>query len=241
MEQTAAMDMAVPADRLPVKVTGMQAMASKMWMPLIGMGFMIVVAAFIIGLVSSATVADYFTASKAMREAAVEGSDLATQKAFVESVKVWLPAFKFLGIGMLLGGITFLLATILGALRVGGAGVQQALGGEVRMPKPPMTAKLFPMVMMMGLMILIAALVIGVVNAILAYDYWNHSIATQLNPAAEGSGLLADLGVINAIKLWLAPFKFAGMATVFTGIGLALASIVVVLRWPSQGLWDLLS
>ncbi len=241
MEQTAAMDMAVPADRLPVKVTGMQAMASKMWMPLIGMGFMIVVAAFIIGLVSSATVADYFTASKAMREAAAEGSDLATQKAFVESTKAWLPAFKFLGIGMLLGGITFLLATILGALRVGGAGVQQALGGEVRMPKPPMTAKLFPMVMMMGLMILIAALVIGVVNAILAYDYWNHSIATPLNPAAEGSGLLADLGTINAIKLWLAPFKFVGIATLFTGIGLALATIVPVLRWQSNRLWNILS
>ena len=241
MEQTAAMDMAVPADQLPVKVSGMQAMASKMWMPFIGMGFMIVVAAFIIGLVSSATIADYFTASKAMREAAAKGSDLATQKAFVESVKVWLPAFKFLGIGMLLGGITFLLATILGALRVGGGGVQQALGGEVRMPKPPMTAKLFPMVMMMGLMILIAALVIGIVNAALAYDYWNHSIATQLNPAAEGSGLLSDLGTINAIKLWLAPFKFVGMATLFTGIGLALATIVQVLRWQSNRLWNMLS
>lgn len=114
MEQTAAMDMAVPADQLPVKVSGMQAMASKMWMPFIGMGFMIVVAAFVIGLVSSATAADYFTASKVTREAAVTGSDLATQKAFVESTKAWLPAFKFLGIGMLLGGITFLLATILG-------------------------------------------------------------------------------------------------------------------------------
>ena len=233
--------MAVPADQLPVKVSGMQAMASKMWMPFIGMGFMIVVAAFIIGLVSSATTADYFTASKAVREAAASGSDLATQKAFVESTKAWLPAFKFLGIGMLLGGITFLLATIIGALRVGGGGVQQALGGEVRMPKPPMTAKLFPMVMMMGLMILIAALVIGIVNAALAYDYWNHSIATQLNPVAEGSGLLADLGTINAIKLWLAPFKFVGMATLFTGIGLALATIVQVLRWQSNRLWNILS
>ncbi len=109
------------------------------------------------------------------------------------------------------------------------------------MPKPPMTAKLFPMVMMMGLMILIAALVIGIVNAILAYDYWNHSIATQLNPAAEGSGLLADLGTINAIKLWLAPLKFVGIATLFTGIGLALATIVQALRWQSNRLWNILS
>jgi hypothetical protein len=40
---------------------------------------------------------------------------------------VWLPAFKFLGLGMILGGVAFLLATILVALRVGGGRVQEAL------------------------------------------------------------------------------------------------------------------
>ena len=40
-------EIVVPANMLPVQVTGMQAMASKMWMPLIAMGFMIVLAAFI--------------------------------------------------------------------------------------------------------------------------------------------------------------------------------------------------
>ena len=40
---------------------------------------------------------------------------------------MWLPAFKFLGLGMILGGVTFLLATILVALRVGGGRVQEAL------------------------------------------------------------------------------------------------------------------
>ena len=40
---------------------------------------------------------------------------------------MWLSAFKFLGLGMILGGVTFLLAIILGALRVGGGGVQEAL------------------------------------------------------------------------------------------------------------------
>ena len=53
--------------------------------------------------------------------------------------------------------------------------------------------------------------------------------------------MLADLGTINAITLWLAPFKFVGMALLFTGIGLALATIVRVLRWQSQRLWELLS
>ena len=227
------------ADRLPVKVTGMQAMAGKMWIPFIGMGFMIVVIAFIVGLVNSAAAADYFTASKAVREAADRGSDLATQKAFIESTKVWLPTFKFLGLGLLLGGVTFLLATILGALRVGGGRVQEALGAEVKIIKPPVTANLFPMLMMMGTMVLMAALVIGVVLATLSYDYWNHSIATELNPAK--TTLLADLGTINAVKLWLEPLKFVGMAMLLTGIGLALATIIRVLRWQANRLWEILA
>ena len=98
-----------------------------MWIPFLAMGFMIVVAAFVVGLANSGIAADYFTASKAAREAAVRGSDLATDRAFIKSTKVWLPAFKFLGLGMILGGVTFLLATILVALRVGGGRVQEAL------------------------------------------------------------------------------------------------------------------
>ncbi len=233
---TAQNEIVVSPDMLPVKVTGMQSMASKMWAPFLIMGFMIVAVAFIIGIINSSIAADYFAFSKTTREAADTGASLATQKAFIESTKIWMPALKFLGVGTLLGGITFLLATILGTLRVGGGGVQAALGVEVRMLKPPVTARLFPMFMMMGMMLLIAALIISIPTAILAYGYWNHSIATQLNPAAEGSGLLADLGTINALKLWLAPFKFVGMATLFTGIGLALATIVQVLRWQSNRL-----
>ncbi len=238
MATQASNDIVFTPEQLPVNVTGMQSMAAKVWLPFLAMGFMIIVAAFLVGVLNSATAAAYFEHSKEVREAAIEGSNLATQKAFIEATKTWLPAFKFLGLGMLLGGITFLLATILGALRVGGGGVQARLGAEVRIPKPPMTAMLFPMFMMMGMMILIASLVIAVVTAFLAYDYWNHSIATQLNPSE--SGLLADLGTINAIKLWLAPFKFVGMALLFSGIGLALATIVQVLRLQSRRLLDLL-
>ena len=225
---------------LPVEVTGMQAMANKMWLPFLGMGLMIIIAAFIIGLVNSGTAADWFAFSKATREAAATGSTLATQKAFIESTKAWLPAFKFLGIGMLLGGITFLLATILGALRTGGGRVQQALGVEVRIVKPPTTAKVFPMVMMMGMMLLIVALIVAIVNSTLAYGYWNHSVATQLNPALEGSGVLTDLGTITAASTWVAAIKFTGLALMFTGIGLALATIVRVLRWQSSRLWELM-
>ncbi len=227
--------------QLPVAVTGMQAMASKMWVPFIAMGFMVVLAAFIYGLVNASITSDYLQASKEVREAAIAGTSLATDKAFMESTKAWLPSLKFLGMGMILGGVTFLLATILGALRTGGGRVQEALGAHVKVIKPPMTAKLFPMMMMMGIMILLASLVIGSVLAFTAYGYWNHSIATQLNPALEGSVLLQQLSTINTVEAWLAPFKFVGIAFLLTGIGLALATIVRVLRWQSQRLWDVLA
>ena len=234
-------DVTVSPAELPVKVTGMQAVASKMWIPFIGMGFMIVVAALIIGAVVSVSAAEWFSFSKAARETAEAGSQLATQKAFIESTKAWLPAFKFLGVGMILGGVTFLLATILGALRTGGGRVQEALGVPVHLIKTPLTAKMFPMFMMMGMMILIAALIVGIVEATLAYGYWNNSIATVLDPAVEGSQLLGQLSTISSIKMWLEPLKFVGMAFLLTGIGLALATIVRVLRWQSTRLWDILS
>ncbi len=240
-DQAAAQEIVVPANMLPLQVSSMQAVASKMWMPFIGMGFMIVVAALVIGVIVSVTAADYFSFSKLTREAAATGSDLAKEKAFIESTKAWLPAFKFLGVGMILGGVTFLLATILGALRVGGAGVQQALGESVRMPKPPITAQMFPMLMMLGMMVLIAALVVGIILAVISFGYWNHSIATELNPAVEGSQLLSTLSTITSIQMWLAPLKFVGMAFLLTGIGLALATIVGALRWQSNRLWTMLS
>ena len=159
----------------------------------------------------------------------------------IESTKTWLPAFKFLGMGMILGGVTFLLATILGSLRTGGGRVQEALGAPVRIPKPPMTAQIFPMLMMMGVMVLVASLIVAIVMATISYGYWNHSIATELNPATEGSQLLGSLSTINTVNAWLAPFKFVGIASVLAGIGLALATIVRVLRWQSERLWDVLS
>ena len=238
-EYSGTNDVLFSASELPVETTGMQSMASKMWIPSIGMGFMIVVITFIIGLIVAASAADYFAVSKEVREAAVEGSNLATKIAFIESTKAWLPTFKFLGMGMLLGGVTFLLATILGALRVGGGRVQEALGVEVRILKPPMTANVFPMLMMMGMMVLMASLVIGIVLATLTYGYWDHSIASQLNPST--SALLADLGTIKAVGLWLAPIKFVGLALILSSIGLALATIVRALRWQSSRLWDILS
>ena len=50
--QSSSQDFQFRAPQLPVQVTGMQAMASKMWAPFIAMEFMIVMAAFTFGLVN---------------------------------------------------------------------------------------------------------------------------------------------------------------------------------------------
>ena len=217
--------------QLTVRVTGMQSMASKMWAPWIIMGFMIVAVALIVDLITSSTVADYFSNTKVAREGAVQGTELAQAKASIESVKAWLPGFKFLGMGMLLGGVTFLLATILGALRTGGGSVQQVLGAEVKLIRPPTTAELFPMVMM----VLMVAFIVGIVQANIAADYWNHSIATRLNPAEAGSDILRDLGQIPALGTWLAPLMFVGLALVLSGIGHHCEGVAVAERTAVGG------
>lgn len=220
-----------------VAMTGMQSMASKMWIPFVAMGLMIVVIAFILGIIISGMEASYFANSKDVREAAVRGSDIAVEKGTIEAMKQWVPSFKFLGLGLMLGGITFLLATILGNLRLAGGRVQRALGVDQIVIKKPMIANIFPMLMMMGVMIMITAFIISIVLATIAGDYWDNSIATVLNPATpggEGDSLLADIGTINAVNAWLTPFKFVGMAFLFSGIALALLTIVKVLRFQAS-------
>jgi hypothetical protein len=223
-----------------VDMTPMQSMARKMWIPFTVMGVMIVGIAFLIGLFFlTPTVSDYFDNSKVDRDAAVAGSDIVDDKVSIETTKAWLPGFKFLGLGLMLGGITFLLATIIGNLRVAGGNVQRALGASPQVLKKPMTGQLFPMAMMMGLMILIATFIISIWLASQANSYWDHSIATELNTAAAGSGLLSDLSTIQSTQAWLTPLKFVGMAFLFTGIALALATIVQVLRFQARRLVEI--
>ncbi len=235
--ESAADAIAQPA----VGMTQMQNAATRMWVPFMILGFILVVAAFVIGIIVAQVTADYFTFSKDVREAAGAGTDIVDKKVFIESTTAWLPEFKFLGMGMILAGITFLLATILGNLRESGSTVQQALGVTVVVPKPPFVAQAFPVVMMLGMMVLITALILGIVQAVIAADYWDHSIANELNPAPAGSDLLSDLGTVQAMDRWLTPFKFVGLALLLSGIGLALATIIWTLRFQSRRLLDILA
>ena len=222
-----------------VSMTGMQSLATKMWAPWVVMGLMIVVISFIIGIVLAGIEASYFENSKEVRDAATRGSTIALEQARIQSFMAWVPGFKFLGLGFLLSGITFLLASILGNLRVAGGKVQKALGADQIVIKKPLTGTLFPVLMMMGMMILVAAFGTSIWLATETHNYWNNSAAAVPNPAESGSEILRQLGVIKATGAWLTPLKFVGMAVLFSGIALALVTIVSVLRFQAARLTEL--
>ena len=169
----------------------MPAMARRVWRPMLAMGLMAVAAGVAAGGVQAS----------------------ADQPLHVSQVAAWNPGVLFLGIGFLLAGVTFLLATILGELRDGGATVQSALGEKAPILKRPLTGKAFPAAMMMGLMTLMATLVIGFVQA------------AKLDTDPAGA---ADIGA------WVGPLRFAGLALLFTGISLALVTIVSALRFQAS-------
>ena len=209
-------------------MTGMQEMAGRMWLPVFAMGAMVLIASLVIGAVQSSFASDLFELDKGARDT-VTGSLLDKQQ-FIETTNIWLPRFQLLGMGLMFGGITFLLATILGNLRLAGAMVQKQSGRRMLAPKPPWSAQLFPMLMMMGLMILIGALVVSIVVATIASDVFGNPIST-INAAESGSGLLGDFQDVKTFTAWLQAFAFTGLALVLSGIVLALYTIAQVLRF----------
>ena len=224
-----------PYDRLLAR------MARGLWVLSIVMGLGIVMVAFVIGVWNSGLVSDYFSHSKAVREAAAAGSVIVSQKVTIESIFAWLPGFKFFGMGLLFSGITFVLANIINALRAAGAGLQRSMGVEVKAMRKPLQANLFPPLMMMGLMILIATFIISLWLAGVSASYWNHSIAIELDAAQAGSVLLGQLATIQSVKAWLEPVKFVGIALLLTGISLALATIRTILQFQASRLLEIVS
>ncbi len=210
-------------------MTGMQEMASRMWLPMFLMGAMVLIASLVIGAVQSDLSTNLFEVTKTTREVSPSGSMLDKQE-FIETTSIWLPRLQLLGMGLMFGGITFLLATILGNLRMAGAMVQKQSGRRMLAPKPPWSAQLFPMLMMMGLMILIGALVVSIVIAITAGDVFGNPIST-INAAESGSSLLGDFQDVKTFGAWLQAFAFTGLALVLSGIVLALYTIAQALRF----------
>ena len=107
------------------------------------------------------------------------------------------------------------------------------MGVPAKIIKPPMTWTIFPVLMIMGVMILIVSPTIAIFVATITYGYRNHSITTAFNPAVAGSQLLGGLLSISTVNASLALFKFVRIGSILTCIGLAMATIIRVLRWQS--------
>jgi hypothetical protein len=156
--------------------------ARLLWAPMVAMGVMAVAAGFVVSLVW----------------ASGEGDTIALAS--------WTQGLQFLGEGMLLGGISFLLGTVLSALRTAGGEVQESLGVAVKTLRMPITAKVFIGLMAIGMMAEIAQFVGYLVVA-----------AGNLDPVAAFA--------------WLGPLREAGLGLLLSGIVLALATIATVLRF----------
>ncbi len=197
-------------------------------------GWMMVLAAFLIGLtILSSAQATFYSDAKAVREGAAAGSAFVQANVASHVIETWQPQFKFLGLGLGLMAITMALGSIAKRLRRMGQIISSHLPADLRpaMPPIPLRVRVFQVSTLMGVMILLAALVIGIVLAAgVVPAYYNHSIANELNPAQPGSDLLAQLGLVSSFADWLNPLRMVGMAFLFTAITLALTVIIGTLR-----------
>ena len=203
---------------------------ARMYPLLIAMGFMMVAIAFVVGYLNSQTAAAYFSQPKALRE-----TTLLAERAAIESTDLWLPYFKFLGIGLILGGIVMALRIIIDNLRGAGAAVLENLPADLRPapPSPPWYGPMMPMVMMLGMLVFIVALIVGLGLAVDARALFANPLP-DIDAAAAGTALLATLQGIQATSAWLVPLKFFGIATEFLAIAMGLSTIIYILSQQTE-------
>ena len=163
-------------------------MAKNMWLPMLAMGYMAVLVGLVIAFVWASN-----------------GSVVAS---------AWTQGLQFLGEGMLLSGISFLLGTILWAIRTGGGEVQAGLGVPVKTLKMPASAKVFVALMMLGLMVSVVQFILYLVVA-------------------------AGVDNVPAWFAWLGPFREFGLAMILSGITMALVAIGTALQFQFDRIVEL--
>jgi hypothetical protein len=200
----------------------------------IAMGFMMVMVAVIIGAVNAGNAASYYAVDKATRDDSLE---LARARAGIESTIIWLPYFKFLGLAMILGGITMALGVI--GLRLQNLGqkvmVSVPESARVAIPPRPLSVHLMGLWMMMGMMIIIAGFVVSLNVAGTASAVFSNPIA-EIDAAQAGSSILAGLARVHAAESWLEAFKFVGVGFLFLGILNGLHTIIFALRYQKSAI-----
>ena len=80
-----------------------------------------------------------------------------------------------------------------------------------------------------AMMIVMVAAVTLIVLAVVAGDHYSTTKAVR-DAAEAGSGVLSQQGSIEAVRGWVVPFAFVGVATFILGFGFAFANILRNLR-----------
>jgi len=93
--------------------------------------------------------------------------------------------------------------------------------------------RLVVVLLVAGVMIEMVALAVGIGLGVSGGDYFSQTKATR-DAAAAGSGILSQIGTISAVKAWLTPLEFLGVAVLFTGIAVSLAVIVKNLQLRAE-------
>ena len=83
-------------------------------------GMMIIVAITVIWIVLAGLAGDYYSNSKAVRDAAETGSPVLSQLSIIQTTKAWLLPLEILGIASFLMGFGFAFANILQYIRLRG-------------------------------------------------------------------------------------------------------------------------
>ena len=202
------------------------------------MGWSFVLVSLLIGIFGiSPAVSTFFSDSKAVREAAEAGSVFVNANVTAHVIESWVPQFKFLGLGLGLLAITMALGTIAKRLRRMGWVITGHIREDLRPKMPAILRRVryFQLSALMGVMVLLVVLIIGIVLTVTVVpDYWNHSIANELNPAQPGSALLQQLETVSSFAKWLNPLRLVGMAFLFTGITVALTVIIGSLKSQAE-------
>lgn len=194
-----------------------------MWLPALVMGGMAIVGAIGLGIAQA-------DAAHALRAGFSAGS----QTDF-ETLKPLTAGTLFLGEALVLAGISFLLATILGALRRGGGEVQESAGALVKTLKMPWSAWVFLGLMMAGVAAQAVAFGSLVYVATQAHDAWS---------GATAAGIPADLGAFNTAATWSTwanPLREVSLGLLLGGIAFALYTISNVLGFQFSRIRELIS
>jgi hypothetical protein len=202
-----------------------QSMSKTLAWPMIGMGLMAVVGGLVAGIVGGVNFGEFFSPSGVT-------DDLGRAEVAVQLTG----AFLFLGMGLILSGITMTLVNVIRHLRDSGRDVQQAIGATPLQRSKPWTGLLTPWVMMMGLMAPMVAFVIGIITAVTIGDVDSAALA---DPASASSADLADIGFVRAASAWLPGLRITGLAVILLSVVLALVTIQQSIRFQGRRITEL--